>query len=247
MTAPTHATSVRALAAALALGKSRVGDLSNEPWWPAKGPQGWEVAACVAAYQQHVRGRAGADAPIAAGPPPAEQAAAPRERKPLDARGLGLVEQLRTSDDTLALLSASVQLLSQRLGDGAIDGGVPARVAGDLKNLAQELRVAQEAAFRRAQVMGELISRDAAKACMGALARRFVLALERLESRVASQVELWLTDGAFAAGTVDDRAIAVRAWVRAQTRQARVGESDQEARAAFEAAIATEVAEGRAG
>lgn len=238
------AGSVRALAAALGLGKSRCHELTQEAWWPPRGPAGWNVAASRAAYDRHVRGRVDFNAPLAAaGSPPGPQAgragshpagpdpaapapSSPPARRELDARGRGLVSTLTTDDSPLELVRAAVRALAQRLGEGLTDGGVPARVAGDLKALATELRAAEAAQLELARERGLLVEREVARALLTESARRFVVALERLEARVAGHVEQWIADPTFRAGTVEDRALAVRAAVRALTRQARTEEAD---------------------
>jgi hypothetical protein len=249
------AGSVRALAAALGLGKSRVGELTLEAWWPAKGPSGWNVAACRAAYEQHVRGRVGADAPIAGGaggapvPPPAAPSvpsapaapAAPARRE-LDERGRGLVEQLKGDSDALVKLEAAVQLLAQRLGEGVVEGGVPARVAGDVANLARELRQARADDVKRQRERGELIERTVARAVAGELGRRLVQVLARVEGQLGARVEMWIGDDAFRAMSTEERAVAVRAWFGREARTAREVEA-----AEIERLIAAEAAKGATG
>lgn len=101
-------------------------------------------------------------------------------------------------------------------------------------------------ALELARQRGELIERDAAKACMGALARRFVLACQRFEVRNASQVELWLADEPFKQLATEDRARAVRSWTSSQTRQARLAETEPAVWDEIERMVEAEVLDRRA-
>jgi hypothetical protein len=233
-----RASTVRALAAALGLGKSRLAELTKEPWWPARGGDGaWDVAACRAAYDANVRGREqtapisgaapgpGADpqrAGATPGPTPGAAPAPPPARRELDDRDRQLVEALRGDADAVAKIRASVDMLARRLADGITgEGAVPARVAGDMATLARELRVAEAQLLEVQRSRGDLVERDVARATCAALGTRFVAGVEALVGGLATQVEVWLGDPAFRALATDQRAVAVRAWAERQARATR--------------------------
>lgn len=121
-----------------------------------------------------------------------------------------------------ALVAASFALADKV----ASEEGAVGRDFDSFRTTLDGLRQAEAAYLELEQERGTLIGRDVAMAVMGQIARRFVLALERLEVRAASQVELWLNDAAFRALDSDARGRVVRAWVQTQTRQARLGESE---------------------
>lgn len=234
----SKASTVRALAAALGLGKSRLGELTQEPWWPARGPDGaWDVAACRAAYEREVKGRAAdQQAPLAGGAPATTLAAAPAPaatappaaRRELDDRDRQLVEALRGEADAVQKIKASVDMLARRLADGITgEGAVPARVAGDMATLARELRVAEAQLLEVQRSRGDLVERDVARATCAALGTRFVAGVEALVGGLATQVEVWLADPAFRALAADQRAVAVRAWAERQARATRAAAAEE--------------------
>jgi hypothetical protein len=125
------------------------------------------------------------------------------------------------------------------------EGGAAGRDFDSFRTIIDGLRMAESGWLDLQRERLELVEREVAQACMGALARRFVLALERLGVRAASQVELWLNDAEFKAMTSDDRARTVRAWVQTQTRQARLAESEAEAAQEIERMVRAAIAERR--
>ncbi|MBX3465297.1 MAG: hypothetical protein KF878_00170 [Planctomycetes bacterium] len=137
-----------------------------------------------------------------------------------------------------AALSAAAGALAAALRS---KDGATGRDFDSFRGTLDGLRQAEAAYLDLERERGELIEREAARGCMGRLAHRFVLGLERLEVRVAAQVELWLADAAFRELSVDERARTVRAWVAAQTRQARVEQVED-----LERLIAGEVEERKA-
>lgn len=255
-----EARTVRALAealkaAGLPLSKSRIGQLVLEEWWPPKGPAGWDVEACRAAYRLNVtppEERAGGLPAVAASPPgassePARPIPPAPPPKPLDARAQALVDTLRRDADPLDMARAAVRLVASKFADGVEARQLGARAVAELTDAMEELRRTEAACLEQARKRGDLIERDVAKAVAGALARRYVLSCERIGMRFASQVELWIADEAFREATSDERGLAVAAWAREQTRQARLAETDDEVRAAIEALVVAELEDLRRG
>jgi hypothetical protein len=246
---PGTAGSVRSLAGALGLSKSQVDRFTREPWWPARGPDGWNVEACRAAYSANVNARKGlaAPAPTPQTAPTEAVASTPVHRDPgaasapVDERAKPHLEALRAAGDPLDGLRAAYQLAALRLAAGMETGAFPARAIGDLTRTVEELRRTEAAVLEQRQARGELVETATARALLEASARRFNAALERLETRVAAQVEQWVADPQFRAAGVEERAATVRAAVRALTRQARTEEGGAAVAEELRAAVAAEL------
>jgi hypothetical protein len=207
------------LAEVLGVGRSKAYALAKEPWLAAlRGPDGWDADAVVRARTEQGR-EAGLEVTDA------------------DA------QVLASADHPVELVKAAVRLAARRLARDP--KASRSKLLDDLNKAVDNLRLTEQGFLELTIRRGELIERDVAKACMGALARRFVLACERLEVRVAAQVELWLADEKLRALSTDERGRAVRAWVAQQTKQARLGETDDAAREEIEKMIAAEVASRR--
>lgn len=244
-----RANSFRALADAMGISVSRVHALSKEDWFPKRGDGWWVVDDCLGALARHRRGDPPASAfgraeiPSSTNPliaararedEPSVSTAEPEDRKVLS-----------EARDPLDVARAAMRLASRRLADAGPKES--SRALEDVKRSVEELRRTEEGYVKLALQRGELVERSVAKAVIGAFGRRFVLALERLESRVASQVELWIADPAFVAATVDERGNVVYAWVKRQTSQARLAETEEGAREAIEQLVANEIADRESG
>lgn len=163
--------------------------------------------------------------------PPRDRVARAAEVAALRNAGVSPIERAR------AVLVAASSALADAIDS---EEGATGRDFDSFRASLDGLRQAEAAYLELEQKRETLIDREAARAAMGGLARRFVLGLERLEVRVAAQVELWLADEAFRKLSVEERSRAVRAWVAAQTKQGRVEET-----AELDRLIAAEVAAGR--
>jgi hypothetical protein len=157
-----------------------------------------------------------------------------------------LIEVLETSTDPVDLARAGVRLAARRYArEAASPEGLSAKAPEDFKRALEELRRCEAEYMVLRRERAELVEREVANALVGALARRSVLAMERLEIRTASQVEMWLHDATFRGLQSDDRARVVREWVKAQTKHARLAESSAEAAAEIERLVAAEVSQWR--
>lgn len=153
----------------------------------------------------------------------------------------GLTETLRTSQDPLEITRASMRLAAARYAEEIAKGDPSPRAAEDLKKASQELRNAETGFLELAKSRGELIERDVAKACMGQLAQEFVRALERLEMRVAAQLDSWLGDPEMRDLDTEARGKIVREWLGTQTRAARLEESQAGKAAELERMLRAEI------
>lgn len=73
------AKSVRQLAAALGRGKSSVAEFAHERWFPARGPEGWDVAEVALALRRNVNLRVELPATPFPIPAPKRQPSPPRQ------------------------------------------------------------------------------------------------------------------------------------------------------------------------
>lgn len=214
--------STRELAPILGVGKSKAAELAQEPWLALlRGPEGWD--------EDEVR-------------------------RALEARATETTldihddeeKVLEAGADPVAIARAGLASASRRFAERA-PGSSASRLLEDLGEALKALRITEDAYLELAKRRGELIERDVAKAVVGAMARRFVLACQRLEVRAAGQVELWLADEKLRAMSVDERARVVRAFVAEQTKQARLEESAAAAAAEIEHMVAAEIADRKGG
>lgn len=247
------ATTYRELAEALGLAAaSRAHELAKEPWWPPKGPEGWDVDEC---RLRLARKRAGKPPIPDAAPAPAAPVArvsenplvAARERElavpELADEDRRLVEVLRTSSDEVELVRATMVLMSRRLGASLAAQALPAKALSDFTATLEELRRTETAVLELRKERGEWIERDVARAIAGQIARSFVEACERLVMRLPQQVETWLADPELRAAAPEDRARRIRAWATDRTRELRVVEAG--GKVELEKRIQAEIAEQR--
>ena len=210
---------VRDLGLILGCGKSKAARVAKEPWLAAlRGPDGgWDEDEVRRVFEHRNR-----DAGLT----------------------VQKVEEevLAASDDPVALARVGMRVAARRLArpDPKTSSS---KLLEDLTESLGGLRKTEAGYLEMAQRRGALIERDVAKACMAAVTRRFVLACERLEVRIASQMELWLVDPGLRALSPGERVKVVREWVRVQTKQARLGETEAEARAEIERLVANEIAD----
>lgn len=212
-------TGVRGVGEVLGIPKTKAAVLVKEPWFPPRGPDGsWSTAEILAAVEARNAGRA---------PPVVHEARS--------SAGVGLRSQNPTERQTAAAEIAA-RYLEKADQDGDFDG--VAKALASIARSHEELRRGETDAVALAKEKGTLIERDAAKACMGELASRFVRALERLEARLSTQVEAWISDETFRTGTAEARQREVRAWA---SKQAIAGRNDEAGE--LEKMIAVEIAD----
>lgn len=253
--------SLAALGRELGLSKSYLCELAREPWWPPRGADGsWSVPSCRAALAANVSGRKARraqPAPLTAAPPgpplPPAQAPAPAASPPVapappaptSEADAALLAVLESSSDPVELAEAASQLAARRLARGLALGTPDARAFGDLKAQLEEWRRTAADLLELRQAEGNLIPRDVAKACMGALARRVVNMLDSLGMRLVDQIEVWLVDEQFTGGQQPERARTIRRWAAEVTRAARLSECSDRAREEIEDMIRRELEDQR--
>lgn len=261
------AKSLSELGEAMGVSKARAGQLSKEPWFPVRGAEGWAVDEVLRLRRERELALAGrgppasapespqapTPAPIAApapAPPPpvaspdnpllrareALVAAAAARVATVTAEDAEIVERLKASTDPLEVARLAAQLAARQYARD-LDDESAKTLHGSLETWRKMENDVLELASRR----GEVIERDAAKACVGAFGQRFKLACDRLASRLASQVEMWRTEEVLWARPLEERARVFREWALAQTAQARLAELGPEAAAEVELMVATEL------
>lgn len=257
MTDRTFATTYRELAEALGLAAvSRAHELAKEPWFPPKGAEGWDVDECRLRLARKRAGKPPVPEPDGgAGAPSAprfsdnplvaarERGALPPELTDEDRE---LLQVLRTSTDEVALVRATMVLMSRRLGNALAAQALPAKSLEDFSIALDGLRKTEAAVLELGKDRGDWIERDVARVLVGQVSRSFVEALDRLIMRIAQQVDVWLADPDHRALAVDERTRKVRAWAHDQTRALRAAEAGPAARAELDRRIDAEIAEQRA-
>lgn len=227
-------SSVRELAASLGLSKSQAHRWSKEPWFPSQASDGtWsllEVRKAIAARS----------APEKPSNPLIAHAEAQKAAAVLPVTNDADRQTLADAKDPLEIARAAARLASR--ATAAPTGLALVEALESLKRTLAELRMCEADFLELAKKKGEVIERDVAKVCMGKLSARFVLALERLETRLAGQVELWVSGNTLPEAP-EDRSRVVRKWIVDQTAALRTEESSPEARAALEAMIQAEIEE----
>jgi hypothetical protein len=121
----------------------------------------------------------------------------------------------------LARVRASYALSCSEVARARRAGAVSGQLFANLARQSEELRRAEQAFVDLAERRGDLIPRDVAKAIAGAIVQRFIESLHNTENALAAQVEIWRDLPAFAAGSTEDRARAIRAWFAGHARAVR--------------------------
>jgi hypothetical protein len=190
---------------------------------PAKGPAGYDVEAARRALDAKAEGAAAAIANMAS---PAN----PSSQKYCDMPGCdeavdlatkycsthkGSIYAIRERFDPLAIAEKNVRR-AQELVETAGAVELPRVIDGVNKALLEHRRThAGELAIAKTE--GKVISVDDARATIGKVSRTFVTVLERLEAKLASQVELWVFDQELRALEPPARRRAVQEWFAAQS------------------------------
>lgn len=175
------------LADVLKVGRSKAYALAKEPWLAAlKGAEGWDEDDVLRAQA-------------------AQTAGAGLEVGDEDAKVLA------AADDPRELAKAAVRLAARRLARDP--KASRSKLLDDLNKAVENLRLTEQGFLDLDLRRGKLIELDDAKAACAKLARTFVSALERLQARLATQVELWRGDPEHARLDAEGRARAVRGWL----------------------------------
>lgn len=159
-----------------------------------------------------------------------------RAGEELDAVDQALLGELETSVDGPTIARALVRLMARAFARDVRGGRSPRH--DHAKKALEELRLTEAGWLELERERGTVIERTVARACMGQLANRYKLSLERVETRLAGQVEAWLGDPKFLALPTEDRGRAVRQWITSETRSAREVEAIE-----IERMIAAEIKE----
>lgn len=118
----------------------------------------------------------------------------------------------------LEQVRAAAQLTAAQLGrEPDRYGGVDA-----VKKTFEELRRSEAGFVELEEHKGRLIDRDVAKAVCGQVASRAVQALDRFESKLAGQIEVWLGTREWVELGAEERSRRVRTWAQEQSRASRV-------------------------
>lgn len=189
----------RQLGTALGVSSSKAHTLARDLGL-VKGPDGWDVEA----FRRAMTPAAAPAAPVERAAP---AAAVDRDVKP------------EKDVDPLAIAREAV-LRAKTLLDQADAFGAP-RALETLKKVLEELRRTQAGELELEERKGELVSVDDVRAVAAKIGRKFVEGLERLEGRLAPQVELWLADPSFRALEPAERMRSIRKWAAGQTSVAR--------------------------
>jgi hypothetical protein len=137
-----------------------------------------------------------------------------------------LADVLSSSKDPLELARATIQVMARRLSGEVRGGGADGPAASQLKKALEELRRTEQGYQDMAVKSGELIQRSTAKALAGMVGARFVSALDRYETALAKQVEIWMADPEFTKLDSDVRGQRIKAWARDRSRGCRQVESE---------------------
>lgn len=203
---------VRRLAIVLGCSKTVASERAREPWFPPRRPDGtWSRRQVLAAVEQHER-------------PPAAPAPTPDDRPDRDLHAV-----LESSRDPVELARAAVPLAARRFAAAHDRGDIRevTKTTSDFARALEELRRTEAGMIELRKAREEVVSVDDMRAVGAKVGRKFVEACERLESRLAAQVEVWLADEQFRTLEPAVRGRSVRAWVASQTNVARTITADE--------------------
>lgn len=196
-----HITTLTGLAGALGRHKGYVSKLTKRSWFPAKGPDGWDLDEVRSAIAANVRQRG-----------KATSGARPRVA-PDDPLLLALTD---SDSDPLTIARTAARLAARAVAEGLVGGRPGARDLDNLKRTLEELRRSEEDYMALEVRRGELIERDVAKAVAGGLAQRLIEILNNVEAMLPTQFEIWAGDESFMEETTERRARQIRDWFDAQ-------------------------------
>lgn len=218
---------VRRLGEALGVSKTFAAELAKQPWFPVKAADGtWSTQEVRAAYAAHKGGALSVADQARTAIAAAEQADPEAHGYSPEVVGLDewkLRKVLETAKDPEVIASTTMQLVARSIGTS----GLSVKSVIAMKAALEELRKGAAGYLEIGKAKGDLIEREIARATMAALCKRFVLALDRIGVRIASQVELWLADEKLRVLSSDERGRVVRDWVDQQTKYARIEESGE--------------------
>jgi hypothetical protein len=137
-----------------------------------------------------------------------------------------IVSMRSGSATALDITRAAVQMLSRQMANEAVTGRVSAPTQDSFKKSLAELRAAESGYVELERSMRNLIPRAEVEGLVGACVSRLIRALGMIENAIATEVNLWVSDSAFARMAADERGRLVRAFVAKQANEVRRMEAD---------------------
>lgn len=222
---PWHKTQT-ALARALGRSLGWVTASKRKPGFPKKGKRGWDEAKVRAWIRDQPPGRRQLPEPPKGGvKKPKRKPRKPRKKRTKKAaappaetedRAAECLRALREATEPVELARAGMQLAAERVAQAFEGGGSMASELPNLTKAVTAMRLAEAAAIELGQKRGELIPKDVAMISGAAIAQGFVRALQGLETSLAAQVEVWLSNASFRERRTAERRREVTAWIRDQ-------------------------------
>lgn len=207
----TYVRKQKDLAKALGVSAAQASRIARAYWCPARTDEGWEVEKVREAWLTHSARRGREDDSAKPEEPTSSPGEDQRAAPPADVADL--VEVLRSrSANPSAVAQAAVHVAGQQLADAVAEGTATTRGVEGLAKALQELRRSEAGWLDLQARRGDLIARQDARAVAGVLGRELVEVLASLETLVASEVEIWLSDRDFLELGSGDRQRQVRAW-----------------------------------